>query len=102
MRDYQVSSHSLTRLFPTPRPPHTSHPFPGTRPEKIRIQKWYTVYKDHITLADYEISEVRLFGWEDGFLAGEGWGRESAGVDGWEEGFALSLCKARNAAVYSS
>jgi ubiquitin-like protein 5 len=22
----------------------------GTRPEKIRIQKWYTVYKDHITL----------------------------------------------------
>lgn len=27
----------------------------GTRPEKIRIQKWYTIYKDHITLADYEI-----------------------------------------------
>ena len=25
---------------------------PGTRPEKIRIQKWYTVYKDHITLGD--------------------------------------------------
>ena len=24
----------------------------GTRPEKIRIQKWYTVYKDHITLGD--------------------------------------------------
>ena len=22
----------------------------GTRPEKIRIQKWYTVYKDLITL----------------------------------------------------
>lgn len=22
----------------------------GTRPEKIRIQKWYNVYKDHITL----------------------------------------------------
>lgn len=34
----------------------------GTRPEKIRIQKWYTVYKDHITLSDYEISEVGKFG----------------------------------------
>lgn len=29
----------------------------GTRPEKLRIQKWHTVYKDHITLADYEISD---------------------------------------------
>lgn len=29
----------------------------GTRPEKIRIQKWYTVYKDHITLADYEVHD---------------------------------------------
>lgn len=29
----------------------------GTRPERIRIQKWYTVYKDHITLADYEIHD---------------------------------------------
>ena len=29
----------------------------GTRPEKIRIQKWYTVYKDHISLADYEIKD---------------------------------------------
>lgn len=29
----------------------------GTRPEKIRIQKWYNVYKDHITLADYEIHD---------------------------------------------
>jgi ubiquitin-like protein 5 len=28
----------------------------GTRPEKLRIQKWNTVYKDHITLGDYEIS----------------------------------------------
>ena len=28
----------------------------GTRPDKIRIQKWYTIYKDHITLADYEIN----------------------------------------------
>lgn len=22
----------------------------GTRPEKIRLQKWHTIYKDHITL----------------------------------------------------
>jgi len=29
----------------------------GTRPEKIRIQKWYTIYKDHITLGDYEIHD---------------------------------------------
>jgi len=29
----------------------------GTRPEKIRIQKWYNVYKDHITLADYEVHD---------------------------------------------
>ncbi|KAM0895038.1 hypothetical protein ACQ4PT_024089 [Festuca glaucescens] len=29
----------------------------GTRAEKIRIQKWYNVYKDHITLADYEIHD---------------------------------------------
>ena len=29
----------------------------GTRPEKIRIQKWYTIYKDHVTLADYEIHD---------------------------------------------
>jgi ubiquitin-like protein 5 len=29
----------------------------GTRAEKIRIQKWHTVYKDHITLADYEIKD---------------------------------------------
>ena len=29
----------------------------GTRPEKIRLQKWYTVYKDHITLEDYEIHD---------------------------------------------
>ncbi|RCV07404.1 hypothetical protein SETIT_1G241600v2 [Setaria italica] len=29
----------------------------GTRAEKIRIQKWYTIYKDHITLADYEIHD---------------------------------------------
>ena len=29
----------------------------GTRPEKIRIQKWYITYKDHITLQDYEIND---------------------------------------------
>lgn len=29
----------------------------GTRPEKLKIQKWYTIYKDHITLADYEIGD---------------------------------------------
>ncbi|XP_043695798.1 ubiquitin-like protein 5 [Telopea speciosissima] len=27
----------------------------GTRVEKIRTQKWYNIYKDHITLKDYEI-----------------------------------------------
>ena len=27
------------------------------RPEKLRIQKWYTIYKDHITLEDYEIHD---------------------------------------------
>ena len=29
----------------------------GTRPEKIKLQKWYTVYKDHVTLRDYEIHD---------------------------------------------
>ena len=29
----------------------------GTRPEKIRIQKWHNVFKDHITLEDYEIHD---------------------------------------------
>ncbi|CUV04029.1 unnamed protein product [Cryptosporidium hominis] len=29
----------------------------GTRWDKIRIQKWYNVYKDHITLEDYEIKD---------------------------------------------
>ena len=29
----------------------------GTRAEKIRIQKWNTVFKDHITLGDYEVSD---------------------------------------------
>ncbi|PXF43860.1 Ubiquitin-like protein 5 [Gracilariopsis chorda] len=29
----------------------------GTRPEKLRIQRANIVYKDHITLADYEIKD---------------------------------------------
>lgn len=29
----------------------------GTRPEKIRIQKFNNIYKDHITLGDYEIKD---------------------------------------------
>lgn len=29
----------------------------GTRPEKLRLQKWYTVFKDHISLSDYEIHD---------------------------------------------
>lgn len=27
----------------------------GTKAEKIVLKKWYNVYKDHITLDDYEI-----------------------------------------------
>jgi len=29
----------------------------GTRHEKLRIQKWYNIYKDHIQLEDYEIHD---------------------------------------------
>lgn len=29
----------------------------GTRPESIRIQKWNQIFKDHITLGDYEIND---------------------------------------------
>ena len=29
----------------------------GTKPEKIRLQKSYTILKDHITLEDYEIKD---------------------------------------------
>ena len=29
----------------------------GTRFEKIRLQKSHTIFKDHITLGDYEIRE---------------------------------------------
>ena len=31
----------------------------GTKPEKIKLQKSYTIYKDHITLEDYEINGRR-------------------------------------------
>lgn len=36
----------------------------GTKPEKIRLQKSYTIFKDHITLEDYEIkhgSSIELY-----------------------------------------
>ena len=36
----------------------------GTRPEKLRLQKWYSVFKDHISLQDYEIgngSNIELY-----------------------------------------
>ena len=33
----------------------------GTRFEKIRLQKSHTVFKDHITLDDYEIKEGMQF-----------------------------------------
>ena len=29
----------------------------GTRPEKLRIQKWHIIFKDHITLEDYEFQD---------------------------------------------
>lgn len=29
----------------------------GTRYEKLRIQKWYNIYKDHISLVDYEVHD---------------------------------------------
>lgn len=29
----------------------------GTAPEKIILKKWHTIYKDHITLDDYEIHD---------------------------------------------
>ncbi|CDF37748.1 unnamed protein product [Chondrus crispus] len=29
----------------------------GTRPDKLKLQKWTIVYRDHITLADYEIQD---------------------------------------------
>jgi ubiquitin-like protein 5 len=29
----------------------------GTKAEKLRLQKWTIIYKDHITLDDYEIKD---------------------------------------------
>jgi len=29
----------------------------GTNASKIVLKKWYTTYKDHITLGDYEIND---------------------------------------------
>ena len=29
----------------------------GTRPEKIMLKKWYNIFKDPITLDDYEIKD---------------------------------------------
>ncbi|KAF8560042.1 ubiquitin-like protein [Imleria badia] len=29
----------------------------GTDHKKIQLKKWYTIYKDHITLRDYEIHD---------------------------------------------
>jgi ubiquitin-like protein 5 len=29
----------------------------GTRPEKLRIQKWHIIYKDAIRLDDYEVHD---------------------------------------------
>ncbi|KAH8924314.1 ubiquitin-like protein [Atractiella rhizophila] len=29
----------------------------GNKAEKIVLKKWYTIYKDHITLEDYEIHD---------------------------------------------
>ena len=29
----------------------------GTRPEKLRLQKWYRVFKDNVQLCDYEIND---------------------------------------------
>ncbi|KAL1918371.1 uncharacterized protein VTP21DRAFT_3031 [Calcarisporiella thermophila] len=29
----------------------------GTDPKKIVLKKWYTIYKDHITLDDYELHD---------------------------------------------
>lgn len=48
---------SRTTPPPSPLPPPPSPLPPGTRPERIRLQKWYTIFKDHITLEDYEIHD---------------------------------------------
>lgn len=33
----------------------------GTKAEKIVLKKWYNIYKDHITLEDYEIGDGFCF-----------------------------------------
>ncbi|KAK2142990.1 hypothetical protein LSH36_889g00043 [Paralvinella palmiformis] len=30
----------------------------GTRPEKIVLKKWYTIFKDHVTLGDLLTDEI--------------------------------------------
>ena len=52
-----VRSSSISHGLTSPPTRLKTNTNTGTRPEKIRIQKWYTVYKDHITLADYEIHD---------------------------------------------
>lgn len=47
----------LCHTHPSIQPSNHQTQSPGTRPEKLRIQKWYNIYKDHITLADYEIHD---------------------------------------------
>ena len=59
-RNNQALSSMLSQLAagrPAARPRRVSHPQRFRRPEKIRIQKWYTIFKDHITLEDYEIHD---------------------------------------------
>lgn len=43
----------------------------GTRWEKIVLKKWYTIFKDHVTLGDYEIHDgmnLELYYGESGIL----------------------------------
>eukprot|EP00621_Florenciella_sp_RCC1693_P011326 CAMPEP_0182552906 /NCGR_PEP_ID=MMETSP1323-20130603/49214_1 /TAXON_ID=236787 /ORGANISM="Florenciella parvula, Strain RCC1693" /LENGTH=243 /DNA_ID=CAMNT_0024764619 /DNA_START=175 /DNA_END=910 /DNA_ORIENTATION=- len=58
----------------------------GTRPEKIRIQKWYTIFKDHITLEDYEIHDgmglEMYYNWQPTAAAGGGGVRRVAACGG--------------------
>ena len=57
MRSHAISTEPralVARLHPDS--PLPSRPA-GTRPERIRLQKWTTIFKDHITLEDYEIHD---------------------------------------------
>jgi ubiquitin-like protein 5 len=66
----QIGTFSLHSTPPPPslplpiayKPPFYHYLPAGTRPDKIKLQKWYTIYKDHITLEDYEIHDG--FGFE--------------------------------------